>query len=125
MKNETVENLVRLWSELEPDKCIVQEDGDITVMWYGYFNIAAHSLNSGLDPWDIAIIQGAVQDAIRARGWIYRLALQRDGETGEFMNYATVAVDEFDVSRNGHHAQRFEALEALLTAYLKALEVQQ
>jgi hypothetical protein len=67
-------------------------------------------------------IEYHVRRCIEARGWIYRLALQRDGETGQMLNYATVALDEFDVSRHGHHAQNVKAAAAILSAYLQALE---
>lgn len=121
---QTLETLLRRWAELEPERCIAQDDGDLTLEWQGHFNVDACSLRNGLDPWDTALVQGAVQEAIEARGWIWDLGTappRRGGNYPDCMHAAGVFRVRGDMD---HNACGPTPAAAILSAYLQALEAQ-
>ena len=127
MQNE-LETLLRRWSELEPDRCIIDSRGFIH-----FPSLEAGDTNPSMSVWDaeytldrmtllnpnecrlfLAIAQGAIQEAIEARGWEWTT-----GRTTNFLNQMFVWANVMGVVGIAD-----TPAAALLTAYLSALEAQ-
>lgn len=122
-----MKELLQKWSELEPEKCTLQDEvhgyGDAHYYWSSIDNFISVPDSESFDEMTsvdrldyLVAIQGAVQEAIEARGWIHSCGINGSGrywgwvQSGEEMDETVLS----DIS----------IAEALLSAYLKALEQQ-
>ena len=109
MQNE-IDTLLRRWAELAPDECRIVDDQGIAIL-LGNGELSPYLDYS--DVTDLFVIQGAVQEAIEARGWEWKLE--------SIGGRATGYVSHGDTQR---HERAQNPAAALLTAYLSAIEAQ-
>lgn len=101
----TLETLLRRWAELEPARCRIELPESVWCCGMDRFLIGSQI--------DLVFIQCAVQEAIEARGWVWRV--RGHG------NYA-VAWVWFNILSSDHEQTADTPAAALLSAYLQALE---
>lgn len=121
--NELTELLQR-WASVAPDECVSQDNGDFTVKIYGNLNIDPSDIDKWLE-WEI---QGAVQQAIEARGWDWQLFKgtyegNHKHEDGTVFWEGVVTVGKMDAFKFlGDVQSIYSPAHALLAAYVQALE---
>jgi hypothetical protein len=104
--------LLKQWSELEPEKCSPAEAGSVFRLSYNLQN--GHYIDSNnLSNEILAIIQRCVQNAIIARNWPFDLSFGSYG-------YKAWIQAEFG---NPAYAEATGIVECLLSAYIKALRM--
>jgi hypothetical protein len=104
--------LLKQWSELEPEKCSPAEAGSVFRLSYNLQN--GHYIDSNnLSNEILAIIQRCVQNAIIARNWPFDLAFGSSG-------YKAWIQAKFG---NPAYAVSTDIVECLLAAYITALKL--
>lgn len=102
------------WRVLEPERCQALGDRHVVALGGGSAYIVGH-----IPAQELAWIQAAVQEAITTRGWTYLLDVGTDGAYAQVDRYDE---DSRRTTLDSGKADKHPAA-ALLTAYLKALEV--
>ena len=114
---------LRRWSELEPERCKQTSPHDTEVCFDYQVAVASDmffDVSSVSDPIAPSVIQSAVQSAIEARGWWFSLKAPLAGVRPDYR--AIVSSRERLVSPCD--AEASNPAEALLSAYIKALEAE-
>lgn len=101
--------LLKQWSELEPERCEYQEETE----YYHVMRNGRWTKATIIATLDYDRIQGAVQEAIDDHDWVAGLT----GYGGRYLGTCSDA----NADRKGRHEHE-SAAAALLSAYLKALE---
>ncbi len=118
MKHKLIEALLRRWEELEPKACSARKPP-----LYSFFVGHPEAEVWAAGDWDcLSLIQGAVQQAIKARGWHYQL-LQSEllNNTDMWaMVYTDFQAEPFEADSDSPDDEAF----VLLSAYIMALEAQ-
>jgi len=111
-----MKDLLERWAETEPNRCEIHTDG----LYYS-LNTFPNVLVIETRRWHLPIIQGAVQEAIEARdGLRWHIGLG-----GETINWWYAQIDKDGKVIGSWEAESSNSpAEALLTAYLSALEAQ-
>jgi hypothetical protein len=107
---QTLETLLRRWAEMEPNRCRLNDDGDLCVMLRDRWK---NALTFMREP-DPERIQGAVQKAIEAHG-LYKYVMQWAPDHGYVACVRDGTLADFEYEANSMAA-------ALLGAYLMVLE---
>ena len=115
--DDKTEDLLKKWASLEPDKCRYDEE-------YGEWRVVYHSVEDHVHyagRLDHARIQGAVQQCVESRGWLWRIyhAQNRHRRFKPVPGRYTGQVDKPGVEFS---AQATNAVDSLLTAYIMALD---
>ena len=111
--------LLERWAEMEPERCTKVE-----LINDGYGRFVRFGKYVDMPPeWTTSIVQGDVQQAIEARGWDWKMHSVdfRDGKPRTC--FATALYPRGEMSLRSITRQATSPTEALLTAYLAALEV--
>lgn len=105
------------WAELEPDNCRIFPSGDVVVFLsedlQTVYDVNCTPSFSGPER---AVLQAAVQEAIAAHGWLYKIENATDGQ-----HYIQILKPGDNTS---FPCQQTEAAIALFRAYLAALKAE-
>lgn len=110
-----MKELLQRWAQLEPDRCEILKG--IVVILRDREPLCAGEEYAYSDSSFADTIQGAVQEAIEARGWDWKISSHRPG--GILWAYLATIIEEDgerDPNLNGSPSK------SLLGAYLKAIE---
>ena len=110
-----LDELLKWWSTLEPDRCQYSQGLESEEPWYtvSFDTGRAHIEFKRATQEDHALLQAAVQKTVESKGWLWSVLYSSKG-----VYRAGVKIAERYVSETG----RFPAY-ALLAAYLKALQL--
>ena len=114
----TLEALLRRWAELEPERCILT--GYEPYQGYSVRVKGAMQMADLLHAGDY-VVQGATQEAIERRGWMWSLDSQYMDSGVPLGLCSAIVCDEDDINE---HATSDTPAAALLSAYVQALEAQ-
>lgn len=122
MVNEQREANLKRWSELAPGECTVRAHSvEVGILSSTVGTSSGFHMNPELTFCDRALLTAALIEAIRARGWHYQLESQ-ENLSGRY-EQATIYRDPGQyVLADGDDARALESCDALLSAYVQALE---
>lgn len=112
-----MKELLKRWAAMEPERCEnLYNQAFRFHLEEGEYTHSIYPVDDYLSKPDLAWIQWATQQAIVSRGWGFELTLNTDWE-----NRAESMV-RYGVNWTSSPAIQSDPAEALLSAYLKALE---
>jgi len=116
-----MKELLAKWAELEPEMCR-KDFGGYLIMFEGHFHHISTKGDGSLEyRFDSMTIEYALRERIEARGWLYSVGYGFNESGDDRCRFAYLTLNEI-------HSVRVEIqtsiLEALLTAYISALEAE-